>query len=70
MEREGVESSNLNSVGYDPDTSTLEIEFKDGSVYQYDSVPESEYSGLMDASSKGSYLHQNIKDRYPYRKIA
>ncbi len=69
MNRQPVQSSNLRSVGYDPASQALEVEFQDGSVYQYSGVPASEYSGLMAASSKGSYLHEHIKDRYPYRRV-
>jgi len=64
-----VQSSNVHSVGYDPASSTLEVEFNDGSIYHYFDVPASEHSGLMNASSKGSYLHSNIKGRYRYRRI-
>lgn len=64
-----VSSSNLASVGYDSTTRTLRVEFKSGAVYEYSDVPEAAYQGLMDASSKGSYFHQNIKDRYSYSKI-
>ena len=39
MIRQPVTSSNLRTVGYDPITRTLEIEFQDGAVYQYDGVP-------------------------------
>jgi hypothetical protein len=69
MNRINVSSSNISSIGYDPSDSLLEIEFNDGSVYQYESVPESEYNGLMGASSHGQYFHQHIKDHYSYRKI-
>jgi hypothetical protein len=70
MEREPVQSSNLCSVGYDPDTLTLEIEFKEGNIYQYYGVPESLYVDLMSAGSKGSFFHYNIrKAGYPYAKI-
>jgi hypothetical protein len=65
-----VSSSNLASVGYDSETQMLRIEFRSGSVYEYSGVPETEYQGLMDASSKGHYFHQYIKDRYGYSKIA
>jgi len=64
-----VSSSNLASVGYDSETQTLRIEFRSGGVYEYHDVPEAEYQGLMDASSKGSYHHQNIKNHYNYKKI-
>jgi KTSC domain len=33
MERQPVSSSNLKSVGYDPRSRTLEIEFHNGGVY-------------------------------------
>ena len=69
MDRTPVSSSNLASIGYDPSTKTLEIEFNDGALYQYDDVPESEYTGLMGASSHGKYFHRNIKSRYRYRRI-
>jgi hypothetical protein len=68
MNRQPVTSSNLVSVGYDSASGTLEVEFKD-STYQYYDVPESIYNGLMSASSKGSYLYQNIRDKFRYRKL-
>ena len=35
MEREPVSSSSLVSVGYNPDSETLEVEFKNSGVYEY-----------------------------------
>lgn len=69
MVRQAVSSSNLRSVGYDSETSTLEVEFHNGGVYQYLGVPEHVYQGLLSAGSKGGYLNDRIKDRYRYRKI-
>jgi hypothetical protein len=69
MEREFVMSSNLDSVGYDPDASVLEIAFASGSVYQYSGVPRPIYLGLMSAASKGSYHHDYIRDCFPCRKV-
>ena len=70
MERKRVSSSNLASVGYDPETKTLEIEFLNGGLYQYFNVPESIYNGLMAASSHGSYFDQYVKKGgYRYKKI-
>ena len=66
MERIPVNSSNLASVGYEPATLTLEIEFKKGRVYQYFDVPESEYSALMQASSHGTYFSAYIRNNYRY----
>ena len=69
MDRISVRSSNIRSVGYDPESSTLEVEFDSGSVYQYLNVPESEHEGLMNVPSKGRYLNRNIKGRYEDIKI-
>ncbi len=69
MDRVSVVSTNIRSVGYDPESSTLEVEFNSGSIYQYLDVPESEYEGLMNAASKGRYLNRNIKGRYEDIKV-
>ena len=68
MEREFVSSSNIVSIGYDESTETLEIEFKNG-IYQYYNVPSVIYQQMMEASSKGQFLHQNIKNNYPYSRV-
>jgi len=69
MDRISVQSGNIRSVGYDAASSTLEIEFKSRSIYQYLNVPESEFENLMNATSKGRYLNQNIKDCYRYIQV-
>ena len=69
MERVPVSSSNLVSVGYDPESLTLEIEFNHGSIYQYYEVPDHIYDELLGSDSLGSYLHHNIKDVYSCSKI-
>ncbi|MCX6250320.1 MAG: KTSC domain-containing protein [Bacteroidetes bacterium] len=64
MERQNVESSLATSVGYEPATSTLEIEFKsNGAVWQYYDVPESVYNEMMNGSI-GKYFLANIKGQY------
>jgi hypothetical protein len=69
MNRTPVTSSNVASVGYDLNTMTLEVEFRNGSVYQYFDVSESVYQDLMSASSVGTYLNQTIKAIYRYVRI-
>ncbi|TLN26716.1 KTSC domain-containing protein [bacterium] len=63
-----VSSSNLVSVGYDPATQTLRVQFKLG-CYDYTGVPESVYRGLLGAPSKGEYHAARIKYSFPYRRI-
>jgi hypothetical protein len=69
MERTFVESSTIQAIGYDPDSQTLEVEFKISGVYRYADVPQGEYDGMMAAASKGKYLSSNIKSRYSYTKL-
>jgi hypothetical protein len=57
------------SVGYDAENGLLEIEFRSGSVYQDNGVPQETYAGLVAAPSIGSFFHKNIKDRYPCLRI-
>ena len=71
MNRVAVVSSNLAAVGYDPVAHTLEVAFKDGSVYQYFDVPSDLHVGLMAASSHGKYFEWSIKRAgYRYQQIA
>ena len=69
MDRAPVSSSSIKSIGYDPPTSTLEVEFKSGWVYQYFSIPSDVFAQLMSASSKGRYFDQKIKDTYKFERI-
>lgn len=76
MQRRPVSSSNVASIGWEPDDSqegesvgTLEVEFRSGHVYQYEQVPEAEYENLLGASSVGRYLNQNIVGTYDERRI-
>lgn len=69
MNRTPVSSSNVASIGYDENTMTLEIEFNDGSVYQYFEVPYTLYQGLMQAGSIGGFLSANVKKHYRYVKM-
>ncbi len=69
MNRKPVISSNIASIGYDEASETLEIEFKNGGIYQYFDVPERIYKDIMGTGSKGEYLAQNIKGHYRYSKV-
>lgn len=66
MERNGVVSSQIRSIGYNETDKILEIEFKNGSVYQYLRVPPNVHSSLMNSQSKGKYLHENVKGYFEF----
>jgi len=67
--RNSVQSTNVISVGYDETSQTLEVEYKDGSVYQYYNVPEAIYEQLMVSPSIGKFIHQNIKNAYAFGRV-
>jgi len=69
MNRIPVSSTNVAAVGYDQSTMTLEVEFLNGSEYQYFDVPPAIYQGLIGAESIGSYLAQSIKNNFRYTKL-
>lgn len=69
MDMISVESSNVAAVGYDEGSSTLQVEFKNGSTYQYFDVSERDFIGLRDAESVGGYLASHIKGVYRYSKV-
>ena len=69
MDRQPVRSSNIRSVGYQPNAQILELEFHSGGIYRYSGVPEMICTNLMRAESKGSYFHKQIKDRYPFTRV-
>jgi hypothetical protein len=68
MERVPVSSSNLISVGYEPSSEILEVEFK-GGVYQYYNVPQFMHEELMQAPSIGIFFNANIKNAYACAKV-
>ncbi len=70
MERQPVKSSNIRSVGYDPATRTLEIEFSAGGVYHYVNLAPVVHAALMKAPSKGTYLEARVKNRYRRKKVS
>lgn len=69
MNRSCVASTSVASIGYDEATETLEVEFLNGSIYQYYNVPISIYEQNMQAGSKGKFFNMYIKNAYPYSRV-
>lgn len=69
MRRDPVVSSNVASVGYDEESGTLEVEFHNGSVYQYFDVPNAIYAGLISADSVGGFLAAHVKGTHRYSRV-
>lgn len=64
MERQLINSSNIVSAGYDPASQILEVEFKNGIVWQYTHFPENMWYEFLGAPSHGKYFLQQIRPRF------
>lgn len=70
MQRQWIENSSvIAAVGYDNANLTLEIEFKNGTVYRYFNVPYVVVEQLMMASSHGRYFGSHIRGRFRNRRM-
>ncbi len=69
MERRPIESSSLATVGHDPGRRVLEVEFRNGGVYEYLDVPAEKHEALRAAESAGAYLNREIKPHHPCNKL-
>jgi KTSC domain len=69
MEMSPFESSNIEAIGYDPETQEMHVRFKDGATYAYSNVPPGAHQQLIQARSVGSHFHQHIKGRFTHRKL-
>lgn len=61
-----VQSSSLAQLAYDERQEILQVEFCDGSLYQYASVPLHTYHELLHADSKGTFFNRYIRTRFPH----
>lgn len=69
MKRTSVISSAINSIGYDPESEILEIEFAGGTAYEYYDVPHQVYDEMMHAESLGAYINETIvRGGYAYQE--
>lgn len=66
MIRQRVFSSRISSVGWD--NNVLEVEFKNGAVYQYYDVTHSEYLNFINSPSLGKALSL-IDKTHSYRRV-
>lgn len=68
MDRQTVKSSNLESIGYNPETQELEIKFHKTGIYVYKNVSESLYNQLMKSQSKGHFFATYIRNIHAVKR--
>lgn len=63
-----VDSSNIEAIGYDIETSELHIQFTSGRYYIYHDVPSEIFNEMICAPSKGSFFNREVKGIYQFTK--
>jgi hypothetical protein len=69
MERKRVNSSKVRTVGYDPKSQTLEVEFSDGRLLLYRGVSQEVHRQFMAAPSATSFFEDKIDENYSSRRL-
>lgn len=70
MHRQPVKSTALQSLGYDAETHTLELEFKENvGVWQYFNFKPASLKKFLSSESLGNYFVTKIKGKYRERKV-
>ena len=75
-----VDSSQIHSIGHDPETNTLAVCFKrgtgaargPGSIYHYENFSAVEFEAFKNADSIGKHFGGYIKPfplKYPYKRV-
>lgn len=70
MDRDYVDSSMIASIGYDPSSGTIEVEFRSsGQIWQYYDVPEYVYNEIRVNGSLGKAFNAMIKNQFRESRI-
>ncbi len=63
-----LDSSLLAAMRYS-DRATLDLVFRNGTVYRYFAVPAQVVEGLRTAPSPGAYFHRQIRNHFRYHRL-
>ena len=69
MKHHAVKSSNITSIGYDPNTATMEVLFSSGALYRYRDVMPVDHHALVNAPSPGSHFAKSIRNRFKSERV-
>jgi hypothetical protein len=62
-------SSVIHYYHYYAGSQRLRIHYVSGAAYDYKGIPGEVYEKFQKASSKGKFLNQEIKGKYPFEKV-
>jgi hypothetical protein len=67
-----IKSSMFSAINYNPDTAesgTMELTFKNGTVYRYANVPPEVYAEFMASESLGKFFAAMIRNVYRAERV-
>ena len=65
-----LESKMFLSVAYDAKERILYLRFRSGDVYRYFQFSDNDYQHFLHAESKGRHFLSNIRNCFPYERMA
>jgi hypothetical protein len=66
MKRISIQSTTIESIGYDSGPQVLEIKFISGKIYRFYHVPQKVVNAFMAAPSKGQFFGREIRGKYEH----
>lgn len=64
VQRTPVSSTAFKSIGYDPHTRTLAVEFQSGGVHHFEDVDPDFADSFQSSASPGGFFHRHIRGHY------
>lgn len=64
-----VQSAAIRDIEYDRDREKLFVRFTSGAEYLYEGVPSDVHRAFVNASSKGAFFSETIRDRYAFDRL-
>lgn len=62
-------SSNVDGIGYDPQTQEMQVRFKGGKTYTHADVTPLKHAAFVAAKSKGSHYHENFRGKHGVAQV-
>jgi hypothetical protein len=69
LPRTTVVSTSIASIGFDSKKRQLDVEFRTGALYRYYEVPAVTFEAFLQATSKGHYFRDSIRERFRFRRL-
>jgi hypothetical protein len=61
IDKTPVQSSAIQSVGYDPSTRIIHVEFRSGGTHRFGPFEKEEFDRFRNAGSIGKHFHSHIR---------